>query len=202
VRVAFERALAVLRGLGAETVAMPTVVFDIEPLLRVINHTSWRGRFAAMAASDADRMSPSLLRQLALAEGVDAVAFQQAMFERTALFRRVQALLSEHQVLAMPTLSRTALPIEQDLFGAIEIDGRSYPEVRANWFPWTMPFNLTGHPAITLPCGFDAQGLPIGLQLVGRFRQDAALLRTAALFEVAMQRCALWPGVAEPTRRT
>jgi len=74
--------------------------------------------------------------------------------------------------------------------------------VRANWFPWTMPFNLTGHPAITLPCGFDAQGLPIGLQLVGRFRQDAALLRTAALFEAAMQRCALWPGVAEPTRRT
>ncbi|HEY9029064.1 MAG TPA: amidase [Burkholderiaceae bacterium] len=202
VRVAFERALAVLRGLGAETIAMPTDGFDIEPLWRVINHTSWRGRFAAMAASDADRMSPSLLRQLALAEGVDAVAFQQAMFERTALFRRVQALLSEHQVLAMPTLSRTALPIEQDLFGAIEIDGCSYPEVRANWFPWTMPFNLTGHPAITLPCGFDAQGLPIGLQLVGRFRQDAALLRTAALFEAAMQRCALWPGVAEPTRRT
>jgi aspartyl-tRNA(Asn)/glutamyl-tRNA(Gln) amidotransferase subunit A len=196
VQAAFERAIAALRGLGAETSAMPTDGFDVEPLWRVINHTSWRGRFAPMAAEHADRMSPSLLQQLALAEHVDGVAFQQATFARTALFRRVQALLSEHDVLAMPTLARTAPPLDQELFGSLEIDGRSYPEVRPNWFPWTMPFNLTGHPAVTLPCGFDADGLPIGLQLVGRFRQDAALLRTAALFEAAMQRASLWPGIA------
>jgi aspartyl-tRNA(Asn)/glutamyl-tRNA(Gln) amidotransferase subunit A len=198
VQAAFERAMASLRALGAQTSALPTDGFDVEPLWRVINHTSWRGRFAPMAAEHADRMSPSLLQQLALAEHVDGVAFQQATFARTALFRRVQALLSEHHVLAMPTLMRTALPLEQDLFGTIEIDGHTYPEVRAHWFPWTMPFNLTGHPAITLPCGLDADGLPIGLQLVGRFRQDAALLRVAALFEAAMQRDGLWPGIAGP----
>ena len=48
-----------------------------------------------------------------------------------------------------------------------------------------MPFNLTGHPAISLPMGFDTAGLPIGLQLVGRFRGEADLLRASALFEAA-----------------
>jgi len=96
-------------------------------------------------------------------------------------------------MLAMPTISRTALPIEQDLFDGIEIDGQFYDEVRAHWFPWTMPFNMTGHPAISIPCGFGADGLPIGIQLVGRFRGDAELLRVAALFEASQDLLGRWP---------
>jgi aspartyl-tRNA(Asn)/glutamyl-tRNA(Gln) amidotransferase subunit A len=105
----------------------------------------------------------------------------------------VQSLLRENDFLVMPTLSRTALPIDQDLFGTIEIDGRILPEVRANWFPWTMPFNLTGHPAISMPCGFSTEGLPIGIQLVGRFRQEADLLRLASLLEAAQGLLTRWP---------
>jgi aspartyl-tRNA(Asn)/glutamyl-tRNA(Gln) amidotransferase subunit A len=56
-----------------------------------------------------------------------------------------------------------------------------------------MPFNMTGHPAISLTCGFDRDGLPIGLQLVGRFRADAELLRVAALFETATDLLGRWP---------
>jgi aspartyl-tRNA(Asn)/glutamyl-tRNA(Gln) amidotransferase subunit A len=95
----------------------------------------------------------------------------------------------------MPTLTRTALPIEQDLFGPIEIDGQSFDNLRPHWFPWTMPFNMTGHPAISLPSGFDRDGLPIGLQLVGRFRGDAELLRISALFEAATDLLGRWPTV-------
>jgi len=98
----------------------------------------------------------------------------------------VQALLGGGDFLAMPTLLRTALPIEQDLFDPIEIDGRQVPDLRASWYPWTMPFNLTGHPAISLNCGFDAAGLPIGLQLVGRFRDETTLLHAAALLEASL----------------
>jgi aspartyl-tRNA(Asn)/glutamyl-tRNA(Gln) amidotransferase subunit A len=46
-----------------------------------------------------------------------------------------------------------------------------------------VPFNLTGQPAASLPCGFDAQGLPIGLQIVGRAYDDATVLRAARAFE-------------------
>jgi aspartyl-tRNA(Asn)/glutamyl-tRNA(Gln) amidotransferase subunit A len=185
VAAAFAAALGHLARLGAEMTEMPGEGFDIEPLWRAINHTTWRARFAPLAARHAPDMSPSLIQQLALASEVSGVDYQQAMFDRTTLFRHVQRLLGENDFLVTPTLQRTALPIDQDLFGTLDIDGETYSEVRANWFPWTMPFNMTGHPAISLPCGFGSDGLPIGLQVVGRFRMETELLRLAALFEAS-----------------
>jgi len=191
---AFKAALDRLAGLGAELEEFSGENFDVEPIWRAINHTAWRTRFEKLAADHGSELSEAFLKQLALATKVSGVDYQQAMFERTALFRRVQSLLARADLLAMPTVTRTALPIEQDLFGAIEIDGQSFDNLRPHWFPWTMPFNMTGHPAISLPCGFGRDGLPIGLQLVGRFRADAELLRVGALFEASHDLLKRWPG--------
>ncbi|MFS8977829.1 amidase [Cupriavidus necator] len=198
VAACFGSALARLQDLGAGLEEMPGSGFNIEPLWRTINHTVWRARFGQMAREQPDRLSPSLLQQLALANDYSAVDYQRANFERTRLFRHVQGLLRDHDFIAVPTIARTALPIDQDLFGQIEIDGRLYDEVRSNWFPWTMPFNLTGHPAITLPCGFGRDGLPIGLQLVGRLRGESDLLGAAALFEASQDLLSRWPDVEVP----
>lgn len=196
VAAAFGASLKTLKALGGELEEMPGEGFDVEPIWRAINHTVWRTRFERLAAEHRDQMSETFLKQLALAKTISGVAYQQAMFDRTTLFRRVQSLLQRGHVLAMPTISRTALPIEQDLFGTIEIDGEVFDDVRSNWFPWTMPFNMTGHPAVSIPCGFGADGLPIGLQLVGRFRDDAELLRICALFEAAQNSLDRWPNAA------
>jgi aspartyl-tRNA(Asn)/glutamyl-tRNA(Gln) amidotransferase subunit A len=51
------------------------------------------------------------------------------------------------------------------------------------WIPYTYPFNLTGQPAASVPCGFTRDGLPIGLQIVGRRFDDVSVLRAAAAFE-------------------
>src|SRR5262249_16489292 len=128
---------------------------DIEPIWRVINHTVWKTRFGTLAATQGRLLTPSFLQQIALADDFTAIEYQEANFARTRLFWDVQEMLARCDFLLMPTLSRTALPIGQDLFGPLEIDGRFYDEVRPNWFPWTMPFNLTGHPAVSIPCGFD-----------------------------------------------
>jgi aspartyl-tRNA(Asn)/glutamyl-tRNA(Gln) amidotransferase subunit A len=85
----------------------------------------------------------------------------------------------------MPTLSRTALPIDQDFFGPIEIDGEAVPNLRAAWYPYTMPFNLTGNPAVSLPVGVASDGLPLAVQLVARPGEDARLLQVAAALERA-----------------
>ncbi|WP_298241896.1 amidase [uncultured Bradyrhizobium sp.] len=193
VAASFRASLDRLAGLGAELEEFSGEGFDIEPIWRAINHTVWRTRFAKLAAEHKDELSEAFLRQLALATEVSGVDYQEAMFARTALFRRVQSLLARGHVLAMPTLTRTALPISQDLFGSIEIDGQHFDSVRPHWFPWTMPFNMTGHPAISLPSGFARDGLPIGLQLVGRFRADAELLRVSALFEASADLLSRWP---------
>ena len=95
-----------------------------------------------------------------------AQQYQEAMFARTTLYRQVQALFGQADLLAMPTMSRTALPLGTDIFDTLDIDGRAYDDIRAHWYPWTMLFNLTGHPAISVPCGLGADGLPLGLSLI------------------------------------
>jgi aspartyl-tRNA(Asn)/glutamyl-tRNA(Gln) amidotransferase subunit A len=193
VATSFSSALQLLQDQGAELAEMPAAGFDVEPLWRTINHTVWKARFGQMAQEQPDRLSPSLLQQLELARDYTAVDYQKANFARSRLFRHVQDLLRDHDFIAVPTLSRTAVAIDQDLFGQLDIDGQLYDEVRSNWFPWTMPFNLTGHPAITLPCGMGRDGLPIGLQLVGRLRREADLLAAAAVFEASRGLASRWP---------
>lgn len=185
VAMAFKASLDRLASLGADLEEFSGEGYDVEPIWRAINHTVWRSRFSKLVAEHRDALSEAFVKQIALATNVSGVDYQEAMFARTSLFRRVQSLLARGHLLAMPTITRTALPIDQDLFGTIEIDGAHFDSVRPHWFPWTMPFNMTGHPAISLPCGFGRDGLPIGLQLVGRFRADAELLRVSALFEAS-----------------
>ena len=81
----------------------------------------------------------------------------------------------------MPTSPLTATPI-----GVRERDhgGRAIPLVYF-YLDSTMQFNLTGQPALSVPCGFSAEGLPIGLQLVGRPWEERALLRVGAAYESA-----------------
>lgn len=193
VAASFKASLERLASLDAELEEFSGEGFDIEPIWRAINHTVWRTRFARLVAEHGDSLSEAFVKQVALATNVSGVDYQEAMFARTALFRRVQSLLARGHLLAMPTLTRTALPIEQDLFGTIEIDGAHFDSVRPHWFPWTMLFNMTGHPAVSLPSGFGRDGLPIGLQLVGRFRADAELLRVSALFEASSNLLSRWP---------
>ncbi|MCD0502973.1 amidase [Bordetella petrii] len=184
VQRAFEAGLQRMQAQGAELEAFDGEGFNIEPIWRAVNHTVWRTRFVDMVAARPELFSDTFRRQVESAASFSSVDYQRAMFDRSALFHKVQGMLRRADFLAMPTLTRTALPIDQDLFQPIEIDGRRFDDLRAHWYPWTMAFNMTGHPAVSLPCGMGDDGLPIGLQLVGGFRQDAELLRASAAFEM------------------
>jgi aspartyl-tRNA(Asn)/glutamyl-tRNA(Gln) amidotransferase subunit A len=193
VRAAYEAALGRLKDAGAELIELTGELPDIEPIWRVINHTTWRARFADMILRDGNRMTPSLVRQVAMAEEWSGADYQRAMFQRADLFRMVQKWFERADYVVTPTLSRTALPIDQDLFEPINIDGIEVGELRRNWFPYTMPFNITGHPAITVCCGHGGDGLPIGLQILGRFRDEASILRAAAIYEASERWLERWP---------
>jgi aspartyl-tRNA(Asn)/glutamyl-tRNA(Gln) amidotransferase subunit A len=105
---------------------------------------------------------------------------------RTKLYRQVQSWFERFDIIAMPTLTRTALPIREALYEPIEIEGKKIDTVRRAWYPYTHPFNLTGNPAICLPAGLHSDGLPVSIQLVGRRGADAELLRVSAIYERAV----------------
>ena len=158
VAAAFRRSLNTLEALGAELEEMPGDGFDVEPIWRAINHTAWRARFEKLAAEHGDELSETFLKQLALAdEGQRCRLSAGDVRPHRRCSGACNRCCSAADMLAMPTITRTALPIEQDLFGTIEIDGEVFGDVRPNWFPWTMPFNMTGHPAVSMPCGFGAR---------------------------------------------
>ncbi|TBR29334.1 MAG: amidase, partial [Reyranella sp.] len=193
VRAAFEQSLVRLRELGAHLVELTDTLPDMGTAWKVINHTTWKARFDEMIRRDGNRMTPSLVRQVAEAADWSGADYQRAMFQRADLFRMVQGWFEKADFLVTPTVSRTALPIEQDLFDPITIDGVEAGELRRNWFPYTMPFNITGHPALSICNGYDSEGLPTSLQIVGRFRDEASVLRAAALYEASENWLDRWP---------
>ena len=176
-------AMDTLTGLGAAVEATEAPFDNPEAVWFVVNGSYRMAQFGHHLARHRAIMCPTFVRQMDRVADYSAQELYRGIFQRTALFRQAQAWFETADIVAMPTLSRTALPIDQDFFGPIEIDGRDAPNLRAAWYPYTMPFNLTGHPAISLPCGFADDGLPVGLQLVARPGEDAALLRIATLFE-------------------
>ncbi|HXC26786.1 MAG TPA: amidase [Stellaceae bacterium] len=185
VRTACEAALIVFEELGAIVTPVDDYFRTTEPIWLVLTQSFWNARFRRYVGQYGNRMSETLTRQMDTGAAHSAVALQEAMFERTRVFREIESWFADYDLVVTPTLSRTALPIEHDFFAPIEIDGETADTVRKSWYPYTLPFNLSGNPAVTLPCGFGADGLPIGVQLVGPHMGDARLLRAAALYEQA-----------------
>ena len=196
VLVLCEAAAMVLSRLGAAVELMDDDMEPIEPLWLAYQSAMWNARFRSALPAWRDRMSPTLVRQMELGKDTTGEAVGKALIERTRLYHRVGAWFERFDVVATPTLTRTALPIEERLFEPIEIDGRKVDTVRKAWYPYTHPFNLTGNPALTLPCGMHSDGLPVAIQLIGRRDDDKTLIRVAALFEEAMPWAGNRPNIA------
>lgn len=186
VRQNFDAALQKLAEAGAALEPFEAQDFIVEPIWRTINHTVWRTRFLPLVEQHGDTFSSTFRQQILSAGEYSAADYQEAMFARTLLFKRMQALFDTADLFVTPTITRTALPLDMDLFDPIDIDGTQYEGIRTHWYPWTMVFNMTGHPAVTLPCGRAADGLPTGIQFVTRYGGDEELLRFASIFESAV----------------
>jgi amidase len=108
--------------------------------------------------------------------------------------------METRDLLLLPTVAVQPFPVEQ-LFPT-HINGTPLDNY-FQWFFLTYGITVTGLPAISVPCGFTRSGLPVGLQIVGRRRQEAALLRAAAAFEAAAPWGSRIPPVitALPTKR-
>ena len=121
-----------------------------------------------------------------------ATKFVQAWFDRLQFWDQARKFFAKYDLLLTPTVA--CPPFQVGLEGPGIIDGK--PVSNYEWIPFTFPFNLTGQPACTVPCGFTRDGLPIGLQIVGRRFDDATVLQAAALFESAEPWAATRPPVA------
>ncbi len=118
-----------------------------------------------------------------------AAAVGYATYRRNAYFDIVRDFMDDYDLLLTPTLPCPAFDAGLDF--PPEIAGRAMSYL--GWTAFTYPFNLTGQPAATVPAGFTRAGLPVGLQIVGRIRDDMTVLRAARAFEEAKPWADRWP---------
>jgi len=139
----------------------------------------------------AARLAPYLDRRKEIDPGLVAIVeaslknpptrYVQAWFDRLAWWQHPKAFFEKYDLLLTPTIA--CPPFRCGLDNPTEIAGRAVPAYA--WIPFTYPFNLTGQPAASVPAGFTKDGLPVGLQIVGRRFDDVTVLRAAAAFERA-----------------
>ncbi|MCA0423281.1 MAG: amidase [Proteobacteria bacterium] len=171
---------AEMLGMVVEPVELDLV--GLEPHFLTFLRSLLLARLGPLAESHPHKFDPTLLVTIDVGRAYSASNLCEAQFARTVCFGSIQAILTQFDVIASPTLSTPALPVGLDPLGKIRIAGQEAGTIRGAWYPYTYPFNLTGHPALSMPCGFAANGLPIGLQLVGRWHEDRFLLDIAELF--------------------
>ena len=185
VLAACETALAALADMGADVTEVTTPFENPERVWFVVNGSYRMAQFGHHLKQHRDIMCPTFVRQMDRIASYSAAELYEAIFQRTRLYRQVQSWFADCDIVATPTLARAAVPIDQDFFGPIEIDGAQVENIRAAWYPYTMPFNLTGNPAVSLPAGFDSAGMPLAIQFIAPGGDDSKLLRLAATFEHA-----------------
>jgi aspartyl-tRNA(Asn)/glutamyl-tRNA(Gln) amidotransferase subunit A len=167
---------------------------SLEPAFLIFLRSMLLARLSHHAERTPEKLDPTLIATIDAGRSYSAADFCEAQFARTTCFTTVQDILSRFDVIATPTLSAPALRLGFDPLGRVEIAGRDAGTIRGAWYPYTFPFNLTGHPALSMPCGLSSNGLPIGLQLVGRWHEDGYLLDVAERLEQALS-LALQPRV-------
>jgi aspartyl-tRNA(Asn)/glutamyl-tRNA(Gln) amidotransferase subunit A len=121
--------------------------------------------------------------RLEMGRHVLAEDYVRALRGRAVVTREVDRALAEVDALVLPALAIEAPPIGA---ASVPVAGGTEP-VRNAMLRCTQAFNVTGHPAISVPCGTTPAGLPIGLQIVGRLGRTADLLRIARAVERTLQ---------------
>jgi aspartyl-tRNA(Asn)/glutamyl-tRNA(Gln) amidotransferase subunit A len=179
-RTAVESAIEVLRNLGGEIryVSVPDLG---EPALTAHGQIMWpeaaycHREWYPSRLSDYTEFSQ---HRFAEARTVPAIDYLQGLEERRRIRSAVADVQRKIDLLVLPTAPMAATPLESMEPGADE----RLTELAALG-TYNSPFDLTGQPAITVPCGFSREGLPVGLQIVGRDREDETVIRAAMGFQ-------------------
>ena len=116
-----------------------------------------------------------------------------AVITRKAVVNKMWKFMRKYDLLLTPTLACPPFPVHMQ--GPEKIDGKMVEPFQ--WLAFTFPLNMTGQPAASIPAGWTEDGLPVGLQIIGRHLDDPMVLRASAAFEAARPWADRWPSILE-----
>jgi amidase len=182
VRAAVEQALSHFTGMGAEIVESKVDFSCAEPVFQTIRAAQFAARYAEMLKEHRDRLKPEVIWNIEKGLALTADEIGRAERTRADLFQRFQAQFDDVDIFVTPTVNTP--PFDADTRYLEELDGVTFDSY-ISWLIMTFAITITTCPAISVPCGFTPDGLPVGLQIVGPQRGDAVVLAAGHLFEQA-----------------
>jgi len=180
-----EQCEAALAALDTEVKTVEEPFENAEPAWRVLQQSNWAARWFAKLAEVEPKIEPGFAEGIRAGGAYSGQQLLAATVKRTEFFRKVQAWFGRCDLVATPTMSRPPMSATHKVDEPITINGKAAGDMRVAWAPYLNVFNLTGHPALSVPAGFTRAGLPVGLQLVARWHAEADLFAAARRLEKA-----------------
>lgn len=186
-------AIAVAVEQAVERIAqqLPVEVISLQPDWEspfAAFNTLWTGgrgvAYGSALHDQLDQLDPGFATLIARSGEIGLADYLSAQKQRAAFATQVHALFDRVDLLVMPTLP--VQPFAADRHTPPEQPEGDSGVEWARWTPFTWPFNLSGNPAATIPCGFTPEGLPVGLQVVGRRYAEGDVLQFCAALEALM----------------
>jgi aspartyl-tRNA(Asn)/glutamyl-tRNA(Gln) amidotransferase subunit A len=190
VNQAVNSAIEVLKGLGCSTVDFESP--DIPEIMAAYNTldaceaSAYHEREIEARAAD---FQPDVRLLLENGLFIPATYYIQAQRFRALIFPKVMSLFRQFDVIVTPSEPMVAPKIGQQ---TMSFDGVE-ESVDSALVRYLAPFNLTGLPALSIPCGFSSGGLPIGLQIIGKAYDESTVLRVGNAYEKATEWHLRWP---------
>jgi aspartyl-tRNA(Asn)/glutamyl-tRNA(Gln) amidotransferase subunit A len=187
---AVEKAVAaaarVFEELGATVEEVDPPIDDPAPIAWDIWNAGAALALSPFSPAELAQMDPGLVGCAQTGAGMPATALIDALlYRRTKVVIAMAEFHERYDLLITPTMPTGAIPLGADLPPPGFAGQAEWGPLWTDWCPFTPPFNVTQQPAASVPCGLDADGLPVGLHIVGPRRGDALVLKAMRAFETA-----------------
>jgi aspartyl-tRNA(Asn)/glutamyl-tRNA(Gln) amidotransferase subunit A len=178
IEVACRKSLDVLSEQGAIIEEADPKLERAGEIIRVLWFAGARSIVDDVPGAARAHMDPGFLHCAEQGRGISATQYLAAYSARADLYRAMLDFHSRYDLLMTPMMPITAFEV-----GRVAPAGGPYGKDWLDWSPYSYPFNLTQQPAASVPCGLSADGLPIGVQIVGNRGADAVVLQAAWTLE-------------------
>lgn len=186
-----ERAVRQFENAGCEIVPLDIKIGNPMNVLEILFSTGI-GSSVRKFPNWQTELDPGLAELVTKGESFSPFEVAEASLFRGTASMQIAKAMSSVDVLVTPTVPIKPFPIGQD--GPDNVAGHNLGPVR--WFAMNAIFNMTGQPAASVPCGFDSEGMPVGLQIIGPRFADRLVLRASKTFEEISPWVEKWPPIS------
>ena len=180
IRARFRAAVARLSPAVGRADRVDPDLHEADRVLDVLRAVIFVGAHRQKLETTPELVGPNVTANVKLGLAMTLTDVADAMVAHTALHRRFLAFMNDYDVLICPTAAVPPFPVEQ--LYVDEINGERL-ETYYRWLALAYGLTLTGHPVAAVPCGLDHTGMPFGIQICGRWGDDAGTLAAAAAIE-------------------